>query len=306
MGIEYCYFRSCFEYLAIKQLALIRLKNAVDNYSVNSLKQQVYSIHTSYRANECCQVVYVSNVAFTLGKSLKTPPLEVAKSLASYYETDTRQKDFIITVVQPGFLQLKLTDLKLANWLQCLPFLPLMLANLPLPGYSNLLSTNSSGLFAIQSAHARCYSLMQLAQREGLINLEEISANKIKSMFAGLDTAFQEGNILIFTHPQPLPWLNYRQQLQFEHRADYALIIQLVKAVDDLCSSSQSNLNYWAKTALNLSQAFAEFLSHCRIFGETNAQLPKLAQGRLGLILGTYVVLKLLLRRLGAFAPQEL
>lgn len=303
MSIEYCYFRSCFEYPAIKQLALIRLKSAVDNYFVNSLNQHVYSISTSYRANECCQVVYVSNVAFILSKSLKILPLEVA-NLAIFYETDPPKEDFIITVVPPGFLQLKLTDLKLADWLQCLPFLPLLLTNLRVPGYSCPLGSNS-GLFTIQSAHARCYSLMQLAQREGLINLEEISADKIKSIFPSLDTVLQEGNILIVTHPQPLPWLNDRQQLQFGH-TEYALIIQLVKAVDDLCLSSQSNLNYWLKTALNLSQALAEFLSQCRIFGKTNAQLPKLAQVRLGLILGTYVVLKLLLQRLGVFAPQEL
>lgn len=304
MGIQYFHFQSCFEYPAIKQLALIRLKNAVNNYSVNSLKQQVYSIYISYRVNECCQVIYVSNVAFILSKFLKIHSLEVAKSLASFYEIDTRKEDFIVTVVQPGFLQLKLTDRKLTDWLQCLPFLPLILPNLPLPGYSNLLGSNSS-LFTIQSAHARCYSLMRLAQREGLITLEEISANTIKSMFAGLDIALQEGNILIITHPQPLPWLNDRQQLQFSS-TEYVLVIQLVKAVDDLCLSSQSNLNYWAKTALNLSQAFAEFYSQCRIFGETNAQLPKLAQVRLGLVLGTYVVLKLLLQRLGVFAPQEL
>ncbi len=294
-----------FAHLAIKQLAFNRLQMAVENYFGHSFRQQIPSISSSYQAKERCQIAYGSNVAFIFSKFLNTSALEVAKLFATFYtQTELHQKDFAIAIVPPGVVQLQLTELKLASWLQCLPLLPLILANVPLPQHISPLKNNL--VFAIQYAYARCYSLIQLAQKENLIVLTEISANQIKSMFPNLSTPSQEEGILIINHPQLLPWLNYRQQLQFCHQAEYALIIQLVKVVDELCCSPQLNLNEWAKTALNLSRAFADFHSHCQIFGQTNAQTPQLAQARLGLILATYVVLKLLLQVLGIFAPQEL
>ncbi len=261
---------------------------------------------TSYRANGCCQVTYRTNVAFVFSKVLNIPPLEIAKDFATFYAvTEVHQPDFELAVVAPGFLQLKLTELKLANWLQCLPLGALVLANLPLPKYSRALS-NKYSLFAIQYAHARCYSLMQLAQREGLITLEEISTNQIKSMFPDLIYLPEATKILTINHWQTLVGLNYNQQFQFCHPAEYALITQLVKVVDDFCCSPKLILDDWAKIAISLSQAFADFYSHCQIFGATKTQTPDLARSRLSLILATYTVLKLVLQRLGVFAPQEL
>lgn len=283
-----------------------RLKTAVDNYFVNSKNQPANSISISYRANEGGEVVYVSNVAFVFSKILNNSPLEIAKDFATVYtQVHRHNQDFIISVVSPGFLELKLTELKLAQWLQCLPFLPLSLTDFPPQKYSNLLENNPS-LFAIQYAHARCYSLMQLAQSAGLITLEEISINKFKSRNIDLNPAPQDFSILIINHPQPFSWLHYRQQQQFCPQAEARLIIELIKVVDDFCSFTQLDLGYWVKIALNLSQAFADFYSHCRIFGETNPQLPCLIPARLNLVLVTYVVLELLLQRLGVFAPRAL
>jgi hypothetical protein len=305
LSIEYHHCQLFLAYPAIKQLALSRLKNAVDKYFVNYSQQQAYSIYTSYQSGDRCQVVYVSNVAFTSSKFLNVPPSEIAKDFVNVYaQTPNLEQYFTFAAVAPGFLHLKLTEPKLAIWLQCLPFLSLRLDSLPCPKYSHPL-TNDSSLFAIQYTHARCYGLMQLAQKEGLISLEQIAANKIKSRFADFSLLPPDASIMTIASPCPLPWLSLPQQLQFCHQCEYALIIQLVKAVDELCCSDLS-LDYWAKTALNLSKAFADFYRDCRIFGKTNAQNPKLAQARLGLVLGTYVVIKALLQRLGVFAPHEL
>lgn len=306
LSIKYYQYQLFLDYPAIEQLALSRLNNTVDNYFVNSPKPQFYSISTSYRFAQNCQVLYVSNVAFIFSKLVNIPPLEIAKDFATFYaQTNVQQQEFILDVVPPGFLQFKLTEFKLANWLQCLPFLPLTLDNLPILEYSCPVKNNSS-LFAIQYAYARCYCLMELAQREGLITLETITANQIKSMFPDLIFSCQTASILIINQPQPLPWLSCTQPLQFERQSEYALIIQLVIAVDNLYRSKQSPSDFLLKTALNLSQAFADFYSHCRIFGKKNAQKSEIVQARLGLILGTYTTLKVLLQRLGAFAPQQL
>lgn len=305
LSIEYYYSSVEFDCPAIQQLALKRLKTVVDDYFALGQKQQAYSLSASYRGRDRGEVVYVSNVAFALGKFLNIPPLEIATDFATFYaQVYACEQDFATSVVPPGSLQLKLTELKLASWLQQLPFLQLSLTHLPVLE-SNYYKHNLD-LFAIQYAHARCHSLLRLAHKEGLITLETISVQKIKSLFPNLNIAPSEDSILIINHPQPIPWLDCSQNLCFSDRAEYMLIIQLVKAIDNLCASKQVNLNYWAKTALNVSQAFEEFYSCCRIFDKTNIQLRDLAQARLGLILATSVVLKLLLQRSGVFAPQEL
>jgi DALR anticodon binding domain len=305
LSIEYHHCQVFLAYPAIKQLALSRLKTAVDNYFVNYSQQQSYSLYTSYRSGDRCQVVYVSNVAFTSSKLLNIPPLEIAQDFVNVYApTPDSEQYFTFAAVAPGFLQLKLTEPKLAIWLQCLPFLLLRLDSLPRPKYCHPL-TNDASVFVIQYTHARCYSLMQLAQKEGLISLEEIAASSIKSRLADFSLLPLDASILTIAWPQPLPWLSSPQQLQFCHQCEYALITQLVKVVDELCCCDL-NLDCLAKTALNLSKAFADFYRDCRIFGKTNAQNPKLSQAQLGLVLGTYVVIKVILQRLGVFAPQEL
>lgn len=305
MSIEYDYRSLEFNCQTIRQLALKSLKAVIDDYFALGQKQPTYSLSASYRARDRAEVIYVSNVAFALGKLLNIPPLEIATDFASFYtQVYADEQDFAISVVPPGFLQLKLTELKLASWLQQLPFLERSLIHLPI--LESKVYKHNLDLFAIQYAHARCHSLLRLAQKEGLIILETISVEKIKSLFPNLNIAPSEDSILIINQPQPLPWLDCSQRLRFGDRAESILIIQLVKVIDDLCASKQINPNYWAKTALNLSQAFEEFYSCCRIFDKSIAQLPDLAQARLGLILATSVVLKLLLQCLGVFAPQEL
>ncbi len=305
LSIEYNYLSIEFDRPAIQQLALKRIKTVGDDYFALGKKQQTYSLSASYRARDRGEVTYLSNVAFVFTKFLNIPPLEIATDFATVYaQVYACEQDLAISVVPPGFLQLKLTELKLASWLQQLPFLQLSLTHLPVSD-SNFFQHNLD-LFAIQYAHARCYSLLRLAQKEGLISLETISVQKIKSLFPDLNIASSEDSILIINHPQPLPWLDCSQKLCFGDRAEYILTMQLVKVVDDLCASKPVNLNYWAKIALNLSQAFEEFYSCCQIFNKPIAQLSNLAPARLGLILATSVVLKLLLQRLGVFAPQEL
>ena len=115
LSIEYHHCQLFLAYPAIKQLALSRLQSIVDNYFVNS-KQQNYSISTSYQSGDRCQVVYVSNVAFTSSKFLNIPPLEIAKDFVNVYgQTPNLEQYFTFAAVAPGFLQLKLTEPELAS-----------------------------------------------------------------------------------------------------------------------------------------------------------------------------------------------
>lgn len=282
--------KSNSETLAIVQIVESKLLAAVNAYlmpdRVSSLSQYI----PVYQAKDCCRVLYVSSVAFVLSKMLNVPPLEIAAAIASHFYQ--AEGDITAWVVTPGFIYLELTASKLANWLQTLPFLPLLLAKSTLKEYSSPI-VNNSRLFFMQHAHARCCSLLRQAEQEGAIAIAQIAAP-------------DELCHLAIVRPQPLPWLDDRQQLRFCQQAEYALINQLV-AVSDIIYVSNTKLKRWEQAAFNLSQAFTNFHSCCRLWGEVKLSDPQLVEARLGLILAAQVLLQFLLQKqLGVLAPQQL
>jgi arginyl-tRNA synthetase len=144
----------------------------------------------------------------------------------------------------------------------------------------------NDSLFSVQYAYARCWSLVQLGCREKLIQLQE------------------EGDNLFLLSPNPIPWLNC-EKLRFHHPNELSLLSQLIQVVDDLEFPANNSFVNWGKTALTLSQCFERFWASCRIWGDVESL--ELAQARLGLILATSFVLKLLLeKKLGISTPNQL
>nr|WP_236117067.1 DALR anticodon-binding domain-containing protein [Hassalia byssoidea] len=159
-------------------------------------------------------------------------------------------------------------------------------------GQGETLIENSSHLFAVQYAHARCCSLMRLAEQEGLIQLNE--PNTSSGMFCVIS-------------PSSIAWLNCDRKLRSCHSASFRLISQLVQVVDDLECPDQAGSVNWEKAAINLSQAFEVFWCNCRIWGEVKITSPELSQARLGLVIATQSVLRFLLEeKLAIFALVEL
>jgi hypothetical protein len=291
-------------YLAIKQLLLSRLQVALGLYVSDDLvlkKQQERHIPL-HRAKNDNRVLYVSGIALQLSGTMNIPPLEIATALSSKIVVDVANlacgaelspgaavsQDFTVQVVPPGWIHLELTDPAIAAWLQCL-------SEVELGRFTPPPLSGSSRVFAVQYAHARCCSLVRLAHGEGLIMLKEPELDNSPTVFLAVA-------------PNPIPWLNCDQKLRFCHPAERALIAQLLGLLDELyypCPSRQAV--DWEKAALNLSQAFQNFYSCCRIWGEVKIQTPHLAQARLGLVIVTQAVLRLLLQDiLGVWAPLEL
>lgn len=285
-------------YPAIKQLLVSRLQAALELsiWDCSVLKQ--LKSQRLYLAQQQQRVLYVCAIALELSQALNLSALEIANTLAQlvcrqFESTGTTHKpDFIIQVVPPGWLHFELTELYQAAWLQNLLLSPPIL-QMPQTQNPQLSKSDASGLFAVQYAHARCCSLVQLAHREGLITLGQAS-----------DTS---SALWVVVKPNPIPWLHFEQKLRLSHPAERALIAQLLGLVDDIyCPSSRQRIN-WLKAGLNLSQAFQSFYSNCRIWGEVKSQNIQLAQARLGLLLITQSALRLLLQdRLGIIAPSEL
>jgi hypothetical protein len=116
-------------------------------------------------------------------------------------------------------------------------------------------------------------------------------------------------------NPSPLPPTTYsllpiyktdtrQRRLRLVHPAEVALIAQIVDWLDEMSDPEQRN---WVKLASAVSNAFDNFYSSCRIWGEVKTQTPKLAQARLGLVGVTQASLRALLEdQLGIPAPVEL
>ncbi|MGB3655115.1 MAG: DALR anticodon-binding domain-containing protein [Rivularia sp. (in: cyanobacteria)] len=174
-----------------------------------------------------------------------------------------------------GLIYIEVSDLVLASWLQH------FIDNRSGEGIEvNYLALKADSVFSIQYIHARCCSLLRLAQQEKLLDTNKIASESI-------------------------PWLNASGQLCLNHQAERRLINNLVKVVDELEPAITRPLK-WEGAALSLLKAFENFWSACRICG-TSTTPTEVIMARVGLIMTTRTVLKFLLEeKLGIPACSEL
>ena len=310
------------KYTSIKQLLYSYLEKviSIDTYKLENIWVKDEKIHL-YKDRDEGRVLYISSVALRLSKSQNRKAMELASAIASDL-SKTCGDVFSVQIVPPGWIHFELTHSTLAAWLQSLA-----VGNLGGEGEQGTIDAqyNSSlreaaprrgcandadsiersrdaqykcpmpnSLFAVQYAHARCCSLVLMAHREGLIKLREPVPNTSPAFWS-----------VIF--PNPLPWLNCDGTLRLNHPGERRLIAELVQVIDNIECPDVSGSVKWEKVALNLSQAFENFWSNCRIWGEVKITSPELAQARLGLLMATQSVLRYVLEEnLGVFAPLEL
>lgn len=186
-----------------------------------------------------------------------------------------------------GGLEWQLNHRGQAIWLQ------LLVERLPqwrnsqavLTSYDNQSSSNANAnFFWVYHSYARCHSLLQQAQRDGLIELIKTDLTR--------DTP---QNWL----PCPPIWLDNQGHSYLNHPAEQQLIAQLAIGLDQmalaLAHPHPQARTLIAKSAIALSQRFQAFHANCSIWGIC-AQQNKLAQARLGLVLATRVVLQVLVQ----------
>ncbi|WP_088241613.1 DALR anticodon-binding domain-containing protein [Calothrix rhizosoleniae] len=235
-----------------------------------------------YKGRYVDRVFYITPLALKLSKSNKIKALKIADEMEAILSASLGNM-FFVHVTPSALIHVVLSDECIATWL----------ANLTSLGFEEELEGNnicdapellssSPALFTAQYIHARCCSLLRLGEQEGLIKLNEINCNSIS-------------------------WLNDNQKLRCDRQASHRLIFELIQMVDWIyCDRSGRDVN-WEKAVVSLIDAFQSFWSNCRIWGEVKSTSPELAQMRIGLVLATKVVCKLLLSgKLGIIAPQSL
>ncbi|MEH1875243.1 DALR anticodon-binding domain-containing protein [Nostoc sp.] len=289
------------KYISIKQLVYSYLRNSlsIDTYKAENKRIKDEKIHL-YKGRDNKIIFYTSNVSLGLSKSQNRKAMEVASAIASDISGICGDV-FSIQIVPPGLIHFELTDSTLGTWLQSLVegsggdegTRGITKANAQCP----LALSKAEGmpnLFAVQYAHARCCSLVLLADREGLIKLRKPVPNNSPAFWSVIS-------------PNPLPWLNCDGTLRLNHPDERRLIGELIQVVDNIeCPDVKGSVK-WEKVAVSLSQAFEKFWCNCRIWGEVKITSPELAQARLGLLMATQSVLRFVLEEnLGVFAPLEL
>jgi len=297
------------ELLEQKFLALRRMKGDRPTVYWSAIALQL--IHrvqpaqgSPFRSEQLPQIA--QELATTWNQANLTKHLEELEQLNKFWQ------HCVAEAMPNGMIALRVSDAGLAWWLQFLgegdgawdDRLPLPALELPfLKGRSLNLKQgeltasqpqlNAKALFEAQAAHARCCSILRLADQEGLVRLLESASE------TGLDR-------WVIVYPDPIPWMQDEQTLRLTHPAERRLIAQLLTTFETLCPQSPSLLQI-LRSADEIAQSFQQFYAACRIFSEVKTQLPELAQARLGLVGITRLVLyRLLSDGLNAIAPPEL
>ncbi|WP_153009731.1 DALR anticodon-binding domain-containing protein [Mastigocoleus testarum] len=260
-----------------------------------------------HKSRDLNRVLYISGVALQQKKSQNLYSMNFAQEIACYLWANYDQ-ELKVEIVSPGLIYIELTPHLLAAFLQHFSskevwneikidenqstsshkyssshqYLSLS------KGCLSQKLINSHGSFALQYAHARCCSLIQLAAGEEFINLGVGSAS------------------WAIIQPSEIPWLKEEGQLRFVHPAEFCLMSKLIETLDNLDNSFVDQTVKWENIALGLSQSFESFWSNCRIWGEVKINNRELAQARLGLIAITRLVFERVIEeKLGLTAFSE-
>ncbi|MFP4102629.1 DALR anticodon-binding domain-containing protein [Coleofasciculus sp.] len=326
--------------MSIKSQFQRQLWRAIDRINTLPIAAQLtpntVPLHRVSTSNYVC---YRSAIALKLSSAWQQTPLDITDQLTAALLTLSQESadaigiNFTVEVSPPGWIIFRLSDRALATYLQGWFTIP------PFPSVpGNYLNEklqekggagdrekrqqnqlNSDQIFPVQYVHARCCSLLRLADEQGLIQVTDAGGRGCggagEAGEAGGDkeelfsvTTHQSPSTIIY--PNPIPWLQdagdsdrESVRLRLTHPAEWELIVQLFDLLDVI---SASDCQRWVKQGLAVSEAYEQFYKSCRIWGDVKIHDLPLAQARLGLIGVTQVVLRSLLEKLGVSAPRAL
>ena len=270
------------KYTAIIQLIYGYLTKAISIYAQS---EKNICIRKKYiplsKGKNDIKISYISGVALHFSKSHNSQHLLIANSIASYL-SDICGKDLLVQVLPNSLIHIEVSDSILAAWLQrFIDNRKEETVEIDCSSQADVFQFGEKSIFSIQYIHARCSSLLRLAQQEKIIECDRIDSESI-------------------------PWLNTDAQLCLNNQAERLLISSLVKLVDELEPVIARPLK-WEGAASSLVKAFESFWSSCRICGDLKENTPEQIMARVGLVMATRSVLQFLLEeKLGISACWEL
>lgn len=224
-------------------------------------------------------------------------PQEIGTALIAQMSQQTENPWLVpnLSLHPEGWLYAHFSVLELSKWLQSLLVVfPVRADTEPL-----LISSGVSSdpvIFQLQYAHARCCSLLRLAQQERPIH-------------------FSDRNIQLAQWTAPVIWQTPTGELQFQTLAEHQLLLALMQFPQSLSPNKimygysqaalpghQTQLEwppsepYLRRQAQQWSHVFLNFYGQCRILGDVQQATPELSTARLALVF--------ILRRVLAFVLE--
>jgi hypothetical protein len=270
--------------------------------------------------------IYGTPLALSGAVRTKQTPAQVAQQLVQALPPEWAD----VEVTETGWIYFSLRDAAIADWLTQITQEPPQLQPNPVSLETRvhppavppeLMATIPAELlFAAQHVHARCCSLLRLADREQRIQLTDPNPDLSPPLWRRIN-------------PPAFSWLTATGKLRLQHPPERLLINHLlnffatanpghdhysylpqIHLPQTLEPSAQITPIFYPPTPQILKRQlsawrdrFEQFHRHCPIWGEIEHQDQPLAQARLGLLIATQGMLYFYLQTLlGTLAPLEL
>jgi hypothetical protein len=257
------------------------------------------------------QYQYVSTIAHRLAAKLSLTTLEICQicqicqpPILPHDVDRAAGLELSCGYNDAGYLYFQLTPAAIERWLDYLDRLPpLDLATVTAHQHT----TGTSGVALAIYAHARCCSLLKLAQSEKSIALTiDWRMEPTDWLLHCREDRQLAGSIGIFDSPVE------RQLIQsLMAVVDAIYIYRLPSSLPTPTANTGSHrfprgTPNWSKLTIDLAQSWLDFDRDCRIFGDIQIQNPHLAIARCGLTAIVRRYLQILLESLGVRAVEEL
>ncbi len=258
------------------------------------------------------QYQYVSTIAHRLAAKLSLTPLEICQicqicqpPILPHEVARTSGLELSCWYNDAGYLYFQLTPAAIERWLDDLDRLPPLDLAVP-PPHPHDPGRSGSRLAIAIYAHARCCSLLKLAEREKVISIAaDWHIDPANWLQYGREDRQRAGSIGIFDHPVERQLI---QSLMAVVDAIYiyqpiSLPLMRANSGSHRCPRGTPN---WSKLTIDLAQSWLAFHRDCRMFGDIQIQNPHLAMARCGLTAIVRRYLQILLESLGVSVVEEL
>lgn len=261
----------------------------------NKNNQKILTSQSKKLSSSPDYLVYRCAIAFPLANFSNIKPLDMAQELVKFFPQTNLESltesyiKILVKVVSPGWIDFEINHSSLGIWLKQLT--PRLVSK-----HINRISTHSrdenlhlirenSNLFGINYYHARCCSLLKLAEREELIQLDNQNFQSLAWQISNPHPIiwFDSAQVFLLTHPEELNLL-YSILLILDRLDDREMLSLQWNGVKNSVSLNHTEAKIWIDLGLNLSKVLEQFMISCRFCGQIKHQNTPLAIGRVGLI----------------------
>lgn len=252
----------------------------------------------SIRLVPTSQYQYVSTIARRIATKFGLTPQEFCQNLQIPVATVPSDRvcdlELDCWYTAAGYIYFEITPMEIARWLAYIRDLPVDICG----NLDRSAPPTSASVDVAIYAHARCCSVLKLAQQQKLIDLND--GWKISKFQCSIDLAKS-------TQDRLGDRLTSNLELDVERQLIQSLMA-ILDAIHHLNGRSVERKSpNWQQLTILLARRWLEFYRHCRIFGDLQRQNPHLAAARCGLTEISRRYLQLLLENyLGVIALEEL